>query len=285
MASSAPSKDVCRDLKTNLKRAVRKPMGFFYCAGGEEGDPVLIIDKQVKSVASKIRKSATIKQFGMGTVEFGHGSTPVFVLDTARPPKLERHLQMFFGKCVPDLKKADIYTRKDWIEDSKPVVEEDLPDFDSEEDEDKSGEVEAASKPSEATESLGWRASQTLKYSQKYVKAANKWQKAYHHGSDKAQKSAGARLETQLTRLDKWAVRVLDSAQAFAVDVGGDRIEKSEAKKPIADLKAARTITWDVHVDMTKGHHAEGYPSKTTKKAASAARSKIKKAHIMLKKA
>ena len=43
-------------------------------------------------------------------------------------------------------------------------------------------------------------------------------------------------------------------------------------------------MQWDAHKNISHDH-ASGYPSKTTKKAASAARSKVKKAHSTLKKA
>jgi hypothetical protein len=254
-------------------------MSFFYCAGDENGDPVLTIDKQVTSAAAKIRKTATIKQFAMGTVQYGHGPTPCFVLDTAKPPKLERHLQTFFGKGVPELKKAAIYTRKEWDENSKPLTDDDLPDFESDEEtkEKNTKKKEPESKLNETVESLHWRASQTLKHGQKFVKISNKYMV-------EPSTALSARMTKQLGVLDKWANRSLESAEAYveAVEIGD--ADTMEVKTPIKNLGACRKILWAVHKSISHDH-GSGYPSKTTKKAASSTRSTIKKAHMTLKKA
>ena len=285
MPSSTPSKDVSRKLKTQLKKAFIKPMAFFYCAGGSEGEPILIVDRQVKSAASKTRKEASIKQFAEGSVCSMNGRDAIFILDTSEPPKFQRHMKMWFGKAIPALKKSEFYSRKDWMqqmspesvspEEESPLVDSNLPDFDD--------ESEAKSQLSPDAEHLHWRAIQTLKYSERYVKAARKWQRAYHRGQNKSK--AVDRMSTQLERLNKWTERVLTGAEAYAKAIEEGLVTKKSAEKPFKELKQSRSMLWKIHKHMSEGHHAEGYPSTKLKRAASRSRGQIKKAYNVLKQA
>ena len=96
-------------LTAQCKIALKKPLQFVYCPKGEDGEPVLIIDKNVKSQLGEIRKTAQVKQFVQGTLKKS-GKVLSFYPKNA-PGKLERDLKNTFSKKVPLLKGVKIVTK------------------------------------------------------------------------------------------------------------------------------------------------------------------------------
>jgi len=104
-------------LKTGLRKAQNKPIPFFYCQAGENGDPVLIIDKRAGSLSKAVRRSAQRKKFIVGEVRIGEANSVIFVTEKkAAEGKFERNLKMYFGKLLPRIKKAIIVHPDDLLE-------------------------------------------------------------------------------------------------------------------------------------------------------------------------
>ena len=106
------------ELKT-LKRALKKlapskGLHFVYFDQGEEGSPVLMIDRikipaaTVKAINEKARKKRPIK----GTVRLGEGGAPVEFHPIKSPGKLQRSLKGYYGR-LPLLKSARVVIQED----------------------------------------------------------------------------------------------------------------------------------------------------------------------------
>ena len=104
----ALDKAAIRQLSTQCKRALKKPLQFVYCPKGEDGEPVLIIDKNIKPQLGELKKTAQTKKFVQGTLKKS-GKVLAFYPKTA-PDKLGRDLKNTFAKKVPLLKGVQVIT-------------------------------------------------------------------------------------------------------------------------------------------------------------------------------
>lgn len=122
------SKDTIQTLKKSIKMARRQPHRFIYCAADESGIPALIISKRISSEKSKLRKSASKKQFCEGRLEVLEEGAMVLVIEKSNAPKFAKDLKMFFGKKVPELKKLEVLTEDELAgrttEGSRPGAED-----------------------------------------------------------------------------------------------------------------------------------------------------------------
>jgi hypothetical protein len=104
-------------LKTSLRKAQNKPLPFFYCQAGEDGEPVLIIDKRAGSLSKLVRRSAQRKKFIEGEVQIGEGNQVRFITDKKPTEgKFQHNLKMYFGKLLPRIKKAAIIHPDELVE-------------------------------------------------------------------------------------------------------------------------------------------------------------------------
>ena len=103
------TKEQAIELKAQLKKAQRKILPFFYCQAGEDGEPILLIDRRAPSLSRPLRQRAQRKKFVTGSVQMLPNGVLGFL--TESPPsegKFERNLKMYFGKLLPPLKKMPI---------------------------------------------------------------------------------------------------------------------------------------------------------------------------------
>jgi hypothetical protein len=101
------SREQIAELKMWTKRALKKELKFFYCMAGADREPVLVIDKRIRSQVVTIRKTAKKKIFVRGTVGNYDGN---LAFRTERPDKgkFKKNLKIYFGRSIPLLKKAQV---------------------------------------------------------------------------------------------------------------------------------------------------------------------------------
>ena len=83
-------------LKTRFKLAKKKPLRFYYCQEGPNGEPVLAIEKQINSEKKRIRAEAVKKIFVEGEVKLV-GKQMAFVTATPKKGKFAVNIKRFFG--------------------------------------------------------------------------------------------------------------------------------------------------------------------------------------------
>src|SRR5687768_16650687 len=94
-------------LKASCKLVKKKPLKFLYCISGEDGDPTIIIGKNITNEAKELRKSAKKKKFVKGTVS-RESKRLTFVTETPTANKFAKNLKTFFGAKIGELKKAEV---------------------------------------------------------------------------------------------------------------------------------------------------------------------------------
>lgn len=109
----ALSKEDMATLKKDLMAVRGKKVGFFlYCAGGADGDPVLMVSKKKisKKELSNLKMTARKKKFVQGDLLYQpkpEGGESVFYFLGDKPSALfQKHIKTFFSKAFSKLKKS-----------------------------------------------------------------------------------------------------------------------------------------------------------------------------------
>ncbi|MCA9568881.1 MAG: hypothetical protein KC656_13625, partial [Myxococcales bacterium] len=85
-------------LRGACRLAKKKPMKFFYCQEGADGDPVLLIGRRIKEEAKEVRLAAKKKHFVHGTVELDPEEDVLQLKSNKEYKPFEKHLRTWFRK-------------------------------------------------------------------------------------------------------------------------------------------------------------------------------------------
>jgi hypothetical protein len=116
--------------KRMLKEAQKKERFFAYIQEGEDGEPVLFMDKKLAIVnkeGREARKTARKKVMVVGTIKPLSSMEWAFVSKKAKDGKLPRSLKQVFGKDVPQLKKCQCLKPDEFEELTAAPATEDAP--------------------------------------------------------------------------------------------------------------------------------------------------------------
>ena len=109
----ALSKEDMATLKKDLMAVRGKKVGFFlYCAGGADGDPVLMVSKKKiqKRELSNLKMTARKKKFVQGDLLYqpkpGGGESVFYFLGDKPSALFQKHIKTFFAKAFAKLKKS-----------------------------------------------------------------------------------------------------------------------------------------------------------------------------------
>ena len=82
--------------------------------------------------------------------------------------------------------------------------------------------------------------------------------------------------------MDKWTIRVLESAEAYVEAIEAGQVDKASAKASRKEILAAGKMLWQIHLSFVHDHGPD-YPSKKMKSFMRSLRGRIKKAAKILK--
>ncbi|MEL6349428.1 MAG: hypothetical protein AAFV53_40370 [Myxococcota bacterium] len=122
-ADKAEHSDSVKKLKAGCKKARKKPVSFFYCRSGPDGEPVLLVGPRIQADSKPIIARARVKKFIRGKLAYEDGAY-VFKADRPGDSKFKKHLKEKFGKDHPPLKRAQVAPLQD--ADQEPTLKEEL---------------------------------------------------------------------------------------------------------------------------------------------------------------
>ena len=106
-AAPEPSGSSAAQLKAGCRQAKKAPVAFFFCAAGEDGEPVLLIGKRIQAQVKAVRKAAKERKFVRGKLSVENKKL-TFHADKPGDTRFARALRETFGKEFPPLKGAVI---------------------------------------------------------------------------------------------------------------------------------------------------------------------------------